>query len=150
MRIRSRLVAGGASVLLLTTLLGAVGATSAEARCNGAGNGITSTMSYNGVERAREIPNSGTCNSDGEYHATLKDSYSDGNTVRFRWDGNGDGNYTTEASTGTSVGFVATDNTSAAYEQLCMVTETGTPYCGFGSNSARGWGNGGRGLNTGF
>lgn len=150
MRIRSRLFAGGASVLLLTTLLGVVGTTSAEARCNGSSNPITSTMSYGGVERAREIPNSGTCNGDREYHATLKDSRTDGNTVRFRWDGNGDRNYTTVASTGTSIGFVATDNTSAAYEQLCMVTEAGTPYCGFGSNSAQGWGNGGRGLNSGF
>ncbi|MFD7307276.1 hypothetical protein [Promicromonospora sp. NPDC059942] len=152
MRARSRLAAGGASLLMLTALFGVIGATSAEARCAGQGNGVTSTMSYGGTVRVRDVPNSGTCNGDGEYHATLVDaSSSDGHRVSFRWDGNGDGNYTSGGSVENgSVGILVTDNTSRAHEQLCMITNAGNVYCGWGSDVGTGYGSGGFGVNSGF
>jgi hypothetical protein len=57
----------------------------AQAKCNGIGNPVTQNLTSGGITKAKDIPNSSTCDNDNGYWATIQDSYTDGRCVEIRF-----------------------------------------------------------------
>ena len=127
-----------AATLFMVDLLASP--TPAEARCNGVGNPVRSTFSYNGVVRVSETPASGTCNGNQTYTGTLRDERADGNCVEVWFMETGTG--WIRPAGGVSCGQPSTfewvdhNGNSRAYQQFCIYNRnTGvTVACGWGTS----------------
>jgi hypothetical protein len=151
---RRRLAARFLAVGLLAATLSAVNSLTfpdtAEARCNGVNNPVTSTYSYGGYLRASETPLTGTCNANGTYRGTLKDRRADGNCVHVQFREPSEALWRIPDG-GTACGGTSTfewrdlNGDAHAYQRFCIVNaNTGFVACGWGSDQ------GGYGLNHGY
>jgi hypothetical protein len=138
--------ARGLAFVLLAAILGTaclfVTTGQASARCNGAGNRVTSDFWVGGYKRAAEYPDPGTCNNNGLYQSVLNDEREDGRAVYvfFSWTTNPN-NWYQAAATGTAVHFEYRNPNREAWQQFCI---NNSWTCGWGTNPS------GSGLNHGF
>jgi hypothetical protein len=146
---RRRLAARFLAIGLLAATLYAVDSLafpdSAEARCVGNGNPVTSTFSHGGNVRVSETPLDGTCNGNNIYRGTLRDKDSDGNCVAVRFKETGtDGKWITPVG-GNSCGLPSTfewhdhNGNSRVYQTFCIWNKETLKdvACGWGTSSGK-------------
>jgi hypothetical protein len=130
-----RIAFAGVLTLLTLTAQAVVLPSAAEARCNGAGSRITSTLIIGGVTYVSETPVSGTCNSNGTYQATFRATQSGFRASVWiqnngQWVGYFGQSYTTAAYS-----YSYRDANSRSLISLCIDNGVNT-WCGWGSNYA--------------
>jgi hypothetical protein len=120
---------------------------SAEARCNGQGNPVTSTFSYGGAVRVSETPVTGTCNGNQTYSGVIKDVRADGYCVEVQFKETGID--WTIPSGGAVCGYGNTssfewrdrNSNSYVYQRFCIWPSSNpavTTACGWGTGSSYG------------
>jgi hypothetical protein len=154
---RRRLAASFLTIGLLAATLYAIDSlalpSTAEARCMGVNNPVTSWFAWNGSKRVSETPGAGTCNGNNIYSGVVKDELADGYCVEVQFKETGidwtipDGGAVCGSGNTSSFQWNDLNNNSYVYQRFCI-----WPISNPAVTTACGWGNdtGGYAANSGY